>query len=292
MTGGSRGIGRECVLALAKLGCHVVIAAKTTEPQPTLPGTIFTVAKEAEDWGVQAMPYKVDIRNEKNIEQMVDAVAKRFGRIDILINNASALWWQDIADTPVKKYDLINQVNARGTFIVTKLCLPWMEKNGFGRIVTMSPPIRTEGVGGTTAYHISKFGMTLVALGAAEEMYGKGITCHSLWPATVIESLASKNFQLGDRSMWRKATILSDCVVGLCCDPDNEYTGHMLIDDEYLRSRHGFTDDDFVKYRCDPDVEPARFLAEHKSGFRVRRGAVKELEKDMTKDVLTQRSRL
>ena len=268
--------------------------AKTTDPHPTLPGTIFTVAEEARKFGVRALPFKVDLRNAEQIERMVETVVARFGRIDILINNASALWWQDIADTPTKKYDLINQVNARGTFITTKLCLPHMKKNGFGRVVTMSPPIATRGIAGRTAYCISKFGMTLTALGAAEEYFGEGITSHSLWPATIIESLASKNFQLGDRSMWRKATILSDCVVGLVCDTDEKFTGRMLIDDEYLRERHGFRDEDFVQYRCDPDVEPGRFLAQHDSSFRVRRGAVSELDKDLEKDVIDDepRSRL
>eukprot|EP00940_MAST-03C_sp_MAST-3C-sp2_P002133 g2133.t1 len=293
VTGSSRGIGRECVLALARLGCNVVVAAKTVTPHPTLPGTIYTVAKEAEALGVRALALQVDIRDEKAIERMVSAVISEFGRIDILVNNASALWWQDISDTPVKKYDLINQINARGTFVTTKFCLPHMAKNGFGRVITMSPPISTGGIAGHTAYLISKYGMTLTALGVAQEYENTGITAHSLWPATIIESLASKNFQLGDRSMWRKATILSDCVIGLVCDPDPSYTGKMLIDDEYLRHRQGFTDKDFVQYRCDPDVEPGRFLAQsHEGGFRVRRGDVRKLEKDIQNDVVGHQSRL
>ena len=172
----------------------------------------------------------------------------------------------DIADTPTKKYDLINQVNARGTFLTTKLCLPHMKKNGFGRVVTMSPPIATRGIAGRTAYCISKFGMTLTALGAAEEYFGEGITSHSLWPATIIESLASKNFQLGDVLCGERRRFYL-IAVGLVCETDEKFTGRMLIDDEYLRERHGFRDEDFVQYRCDPDVEPGRFLAQHRFFF-------------------------
>jgi len=138
-----------------------------------------------------------------------------------------------------------------------------MAKNGFGRVINMSPPISTDfrAYQGYTAYNISKFGMTMVAMGAAAEYQGKGITGHSLWPATVIERQASKNFQLGDRAMWRKADILADCVLGLVSAPDS-YTGKQLIDDEYLIAEHGFTADDMAVYRCDPDVEPPRALAE------------------------------
>jgi NAD(P)-dependent dehydrogenase (short-subunit alcohol dehydrogenase family) len=161
ITGGSRGIGRECALALARLGCNIVIAAKTITPHPTLPGTIYTVAEEVRAIGVEALPYQVDLRDAAKIEACVEAVVKKFGRVDILVNNASALWWQDIVDTPARKYDLITSINARGTFLMTRACLPHMEKNNFGRVVTMSPPIQS-GVGafqGRTAYNISKMGM-------------------------------------------------------------------------------------------------------------------------------------
>merc|ERR1712037_289426 len=180
--------------------------------------------------------------------------------IDILINNASALWWQDIRDTPMKKYDLITSVNARGTFAMTSACLPHMEKNGWGRVITMSPPIKLNHMAGHTAYNISKFGMTMVALGVAQEYKGKGITGNSLWPATVIESLVSKNFKLGLPQMWRKATIIADATMGIILEED-DFTGVMCIDNTYLRSQRGFEDDDFIRYRCDPEVEPPRALA-------------------------------
>ena len=261
VTGGSRGIGREVCLALARRGASVVIAAKTTEPQPTLPGTIYTVADEVREAGGKALAVKTDLRDVASMENCVEETVKKFGRIDILINNASALWWQNIADTPVKRYDLITQINARGTFIMTKLCLPHMEKNGFGRVITMSPPISNVAgaFAGRTAYNISKFGMTMVALGVSAEYAGKNITAHSLWPATIIESLASINFALGERDAWRKATILSDATLAAISEgPD--FTGHMLIDDTYLLSK-GLTEDDMAVYRCNPEVEPPRLLA-------------------------------
>merc|ERR1719247_1041807 len=136
---------------------------------------------------------------------------------------------------------------------MARLCLPIMEKNGYGRVISMSPPIEThyQAFKGFTAYNISKFGMTMVSMGAASEYEGKGITGHSLWPATVIESQAAENFELGDKSIWRKASILSDCVLGLVSS-DDSYTGQQLIDDEYLMQEHGFTAEDLAVYRYDP----------------------------------------
>mmetsp|Transcript_15265 Transcript_15265/g.24804 ORF Transcript_15265/g.24804 Transcript_15265/m.24804 type:complete len:295 (+) Transcript_15265:1898-2782(+) len=253
ITGASRGIGRQCALELAARGCNIVIAAKSDTPQPTLPGTIYTVAEECKKLGVGALPIRVDVRVEKDVENCIDTTMKTFGRIDILINNASALWWQDIVDTPMNRYDLINQVNARGTFMMTQKCLPHMSKAGYGHIINMSPPLTTRGAGGHGAYYISKFGMTIVALAVGEEYKGKGIAANALWPRTVVESLASENFEMGTRDVWRKATILTDSVLGILTEDRNTFTGNMLIDEEYLRSR-GVTD--FKKYRCNPDVEP------------------------------------
>jgi len=288
ITGGSRGIGRECALALARAGCNVVIAAKSTESSESLPGSIHSVAEEAKKLGVDALACKVDLRDAESIEQCVQATVEKFKRIDILINNASALWWQDIVDTPMKKYDLINQINSRGTFAMTKACLPHMSANKYGRVIVMSPPIKFGGYAGNTAYRISKFGMTMVALGVAEEYKGKGITANSLWPATVVESQASINFKLGDRTLWRKATILSDATMAILNEPDT-FTGNMLIDDDYLRSK-GLTDEDFVVYRYDPEVEPPRILSDD-SGFHsergsVKRGDVRQVKKDIVRSSL------
>lgn len=291
VTGSSRGIGRECVLALARAGCHVVVAAKSTQPQPTLPGSIYTVAAEAEALGAEALPFKVDLRDEAGVDACVNATIARWGRIDILVNNASALWWQDIVDTPLKKFDLIMDVNARGAFAMTRACLPFMYKAGFGRIVTMSPPITTDpgAYAAKTAYYMSKFGMTMVALGAAAEGRGKGVSANSLWPATIIESLASINFKMLDQKHWRKATILSDCVVALAKE-ESDYSGNMLIDDEYLRERQGFTDVELRRYRMDPSVEPPRLLASAGTtwggGKDFKRGDVRKVDDDIQRSKL------
>lgn len=293
VTGASRGIGRECVLGLAKAGCNVVIVAKSAEAAPNLPGTIFTVAREAEAMGVQAMPYQLDLRDADKCEECVKAVVGRFGRVDVLVNNASALWWHKIWDTPIKKYDLITSINTRGAFAMTRACLPHMMKGEFGRVVTMSPPIMTDPAAfdAKTAYYISKMGMTMVALGAAAEGRGHNVTGNSLWPATVVESYAAINFQLGESKHWRKATILADCVVRLACEPAS-FSGNMLVDDEYLRANHGFGDEELKRYRFDPDVEPPRLLAPGAEGWDsgaaadFTRGDVRQVEADRARSKL------
>ncbi|MAB86830.1 MAG: SDR family oxidoreductase [Rhodobacteraceae bacterium] len=275
VTGASRGIGRECALALARKGCHVVVAAKSTR-MATAPegggratdGTIESVAGEIQalchhgDATRAALPVRLDMRSEDDIHDVVAATMCAFGQLDILVHNASALYWQDIIDTPLKRFDLMHAINARGTFALTRACLPIMQSQGFGRIITMSPPIEAESryYNAKTAYAMSKYSMTMVALGAAEEGRGYGISANALWPATVVESKAASRFELGDPAHRRKASILADCVTHLCEEPD-DFTGHALIDDEYLTSRHGYTAEDLKKYRVDPDVEPRRLLA-------------------------------
>eukprot|EP00397_Hematodinium_sp_SG-2012_P051103 GEMP01059711.1.p1 GENE.GEMP01059711.1~~GEMP01059711.1.p1 ORF type:complete len:320 (+),score=69.47 GEMP01059711.1:78-1037(+) len=292
ITGASRGIGREVALALAREGCNIVVAAKSIEAQPNLPGTIFTVAKEVEALGAKALPVQVDIRDEKQCEACINKTIETFGRLDILINNASALWWHTMEKTPMKKYDLITSINTRGSFIMAKLCAPHMAKNKYGRIISMSPPIVSnyEVYKGFTAYHISKFGMTMVTLGVAAEYENDGITGNALWPATVIESQAAINFDLGEKSLWRKAQILADATVAICCDP--KCTGRALIDDEYLSER-GLTEEDLKIYRYDPSVEPPRMLAhKYRSGgdaggdAAFSRGDVKKVESDRSKDMI------
>merc|ERR1719331_2845788 len=157
VTGGSRGIGRETCLALARAGCNVAVLAKSTTDTPNLPGTIFSVAKECEEagraHGAKAIGVRCDLRNLETIDTAIAAVVEKWGRIDVLVNNASALWWQDVVDTPMNKYDLITGINARGTFAITKACLPYMKENSFGRVINMSPPILTNytAFGGHTA---------------------------------------------------------------------------------------------------------------------------------------------
>lgn len=294
ITGSTRGIGRECALSLAREGCSIVVAAKSTVEAPNLPGTIYTVAAEIEALGAKALPFKLDVRDAASCEACVAKTVEVFGRVDILVNNASALWWHQIEDTPMNKYDLITSINNRGSFALARACMPHMKKNGFGRVVSMSPPIVPEyqAYKGFTAYNISKFGMTMVAMGCAAEGVGHGITGFSLWPATVIESQASINFELGDRTMWRKASILADATVALVCE-DADFTGKQFIDDEYLMEK-GLTQSDLAHYRYDPNVEPPRALAmkahEH-SDTRLQnqgtftRGDVRKLKQDKDQSI-------
>ena len=238
---------------MAECGCAIIVAAKTVTPDPKLPGTIYTVVDEITRAGGKALPFQLDVQNEKDCEACVQFAIEKFGSIDIVINNASALWWTPIEQTPMSRFDLMMRVNARGTFALTKAALPHMKKSGWGFVINMSPPIEAKSLSNRVAYSISKFGMTLVALGVADECRGIGVAGHSLWPATIVESYAAENFSLGDRAMWRKADILVDAVLCMLCQDPKTFTGGMWVDEELLRD-NGVTD--FTGYRCDPNVEP------------------------------------
>lgn len=255
VTGASRGIGREIALSFARAGCNVVIAAKSDEPQPTLPGTIHTVAAEVRDLGVDALPVKCDVRNDDDVRKMVQSTVDTFGNVDILVCNSGALWWRNVEDTPMSRYDLVNGVNARGTFACVREVISHMRRRNFGRIIVMSPPLDVSLLKGKVAYSISKFGMTLIAMGLAREIANSGISINALWPATLIESFATKNFRMGDPKQWRKASILSDCALRIVQEPPSKLNGCALIDEDYLRSR-GTTD--LSKYQCVEGVEPEK----------------------------------
>lgn len=255
ITGGSRGIGRALALGLAGQGCDIVIAAKSTEPTEKLPGSIFTVAREVEALGVRALPVQVDVRDGEQLEAMVAQTVERFGRIDILINNAGALWWQPLLETPAKRFDLVLGVNVRASFLACRAALPHMMKRQWGHIVNMSPPLDPKMVPGRIAYCISKFGMTLLTHGLAEEMRAANIAVNSLWPVTIIESQASINWGLGSRTLWRKPDILVDCVLRIVHKEPRELTGRALLDEDFLRAE-GVTD--FSSYACVPGSQPPR----------------------------------
>jgi citronellol/citronellal dehydrogenase len=180
---------------------------------------------------------------------------ERFGRIDILINNAGALWWRPLLDTPVKRFDLVMSVNARAAFLACQAVLPHMTARRWGHIINMSPPIETRVVPGRIAYFISKFGMTLLTHGLAEEVRSDNIAVNSLWPVTIIESQASINYGLGTPAMWRKPDILVDSVLRLVQKEPSEITGRALLDEEFL-GQEGVTD--FSGYSCVPGTEPPR----------------------------------
>ena len=255
ITGASRGIGRAIALGLARHGCHIVVAAKSVESSERLPGSIHTVAKEVESLGVSALPIQIDVRDADQIEAMTAQTIQHFGSIDILINNAGALWWKPVQETPAKRFDLVMGVNARAAFLASRAVLPSMIERRWGHIINMSPPIDLKLVPGKVAYFISKFGMTLLTQGLAEEVRPQHIAVNSLWPVTIIESQASVNWGLGSREMWRKPDILVDCVLRLVQKDPAEITGQALLDEEFLR-REGITD--FSHYACVPGTNPQR----------------------------------
>jgi citronellol/citronellal dehydrogenase len=255
VTGASRGIGRAIALGLARQGCGVVVAAKSTQSRENLPGSIHTVAAEVEALGGQALAVQVDVRDEAQIEVMVARALERFGRVDLLVNNAGALHWQGILDTPAKRFDLVIGVNVRGAFFCSQAVLPAMIRQGRGHIVNMSPPLDLALVPGRIAYAISKLGMTVLTHGLSEEVRPFNVAVNSLWPVTIIESQASINWGLGTREQWRKPDILVDCVLRLAAKEPAELTGRALLDEDFLRAE-GVTD--FSGYACVPGTEPPR----------------------------------
>lgn len=255
ITGASRGIGRAIALGLARSGCDIVIAAKSTASSERLPGSIFSVAEEVERLGVKALPVQVDVRDGEQIDAMVKQAIERFGRVDVLINNAGALWWQPVLETPAKRFDLVMGVNARAAFLACRAVLPHMIERRWGHIINMSPPIDLKIVPGKVAYFISKFGMTLISHGLAEEVRDSNIAVNSLWPVTIVESQASINWGMGSRDLWRKPDILVDCVLRLVQKEPTQVTGRALLDEDFLREE-GVTD--FGGYSCVPGTHPPR----------------------------------
>lgn len=245
MSGGSRGIGLAIALRAAQDGANVVIAAKTAEPHPKLPGTVYTAAKEIEAAGGQALPVVCDIRDEANVQAAVDATVEKFGGIDICVNNASAISLTGTEATTMKKYDLMNQVNARGTFLMSKLCLPYLKKSDHAHILNLSPPLdmSAKWFKNHTAYTMAKYGMSMCTLGMSEEFKHLGIGVNSLWPLTAIDTAAVRNVLGGDQmaKMSRTADILSDAAhVVLTKDP-KKFTGRFVVDEVILREE-GVTD--------------------------------------------------
>jgi citronellol/citronellal dehydrogenase len=256
VTGASRGIGRRIALDLGQAGASVVVAAKTVRPHPTLPGTIDETACEVREAGGRALAVRVNVRDDESLERLVDSTLEEFGRIDALVNNAGALWWKPVLDTPARRFDLVMEVNVRAAFLLSRrVARTMIDRGAGGHIVMMSPPLDLEPHPGMVAYTISKLGMTMTAMGLADELRGAGVSVCSLWPATMIESLATVNWKLGTPAEWRKPEILSDATLALLRKDPGDFTGRQLIDEDFLREE-GVTD--FAGYRCVPDAEPPR----------------------------------
>jgi citronellol/citronellal dehydrogenase len=256
ITGASRGIGKAIGLRAAKDGANVVIAAKTTEPHPKLAGTIYSAAEEIEKAGGKALACVVDVRDEGQIADAVAKAVAKFGGIDILVNNASAISLTGTTATPMKRFDLMHQINTRGTFACSQACIPHLAKAKNPHILNLSPPLNMEArwFAPHVAYTMAKFGMSLCVLGMAEELKGEGIAVNALWPRTVIATAAVQNLLGGDEVIKGSRTpdIMADAAHVILTRPSREYTGHFAIDDEVLASA-GVKD--LSKYSMVPGAE-------------------------------------
>ena len=254
VTGASRGIGLAIALKAARDGANVAIAAKTEAPHPKLPGTIYTAAQEIEKAGGRALPLVVDVRDEQAVKNAIDKTAGTFGSLDIVVNNASAIQLTGVTDTDMRRFDLMHQINTRGTFMVSKYAIPHLEKAANPHVLMLSPPldIQEKWFAPHTGYSIAKYGMSLVVLGLAGELRPKGIAVNALWPRTTIATAAVKNLLGGDVLMRRSrsAEILADAAYRIFLKPARSFSGNFLIDDVFLAGE-GVTD--FEQYRIDPN---------------------------------------
>ena len=255
MSGGSRGVGLEIAKALGKDGANIAILAKTTEPHPTLPGTIFTAADEIEEVGGTALPIVCDIRYEDQVEAAVEATVNKFGGIDICINNASAIHLTDTVNTPMKRYDLMHNINVRGTFMLSQKCIPHLIKGDNSHILTLSPPldIARKWFGMTLAYTTAKYGMSLVAHGLAEELEKHNVASNCLWPRTSLDTAAVRNV-IGEELVKgsRKPSIYADAAYAVLKRDSSSCTGNFFLDQDVLEEE-GVTD--FEQYAIDPEAK-------------------------------------
>ena len=245
MSGGSRGIGLAIAVRAARDGANVAIIAKTDEPDPRLPGTIHTAAAEIEAAGGTALPIVGDVREEASVAAAVSATVERFGGVDIVVNNASAINLANVGDLPTKRYDLMLDINARGTFLLTSLALPHLAKAANPHVLTLSPPLNMDRkwLAAHAPYTVSKYAMTMLTLGVAESRREQGIAANCLWPRTIIATAAVQNLLGGDAAVAvsRRPEIMGDAAFEILTRPARECTANTFIDDEVL-AEAGVTD--------------------------------------------------
>jgi citronellol/citronellal dehydrogenase len=251
ISGGSRGIGLEIALRAARDGANVALIAKTGEPHPHLPGTVFTAAEAIEAAGGRALPVVGDIRDASQVESAVAATVERFGGVDVCVNNASAINLAGTEALDMKRYDLMQDINTRGTFVVSRACIPHLKRAENPHILTLSPPISLEPrwLGPHVAYTIAKYGMSLCALGFAAELREDGIASNALWPRTLIATAAVQNLLGGDEAMAasRKPQLYADAAYAVITRPSRECTGNTLLCEDVL-AEAGVTDMDLYAY--------------------------------------------
>jgi citronellol/citronellal dehydrogenase len=261
ITGASRGIGKAIGLRAARDGARVAVVAKTSAPHAKLPGTIFTAAEEIRAAGGEALPLAVDIRDEDQVRGAVETVVAAFGGIDILVNNASAISLTGTLETPLKRFDLMHQVNTRGTFLCSQACLPHLQRAANPHILNLSPPLNLEArwFAPHVAYTMAKYGMSLCVLGMAEEFRGQGIAVNALWPRTAIATSAVQNLLGGAEAVrrCRRPEILADAAHIILCRDSRQCSGKFFVDEEVLAGA-GITD--LSAYRADPATPEAELL--------------------------------
>jgi len=255
ITGASRGIGKAIALRAARDGARIIVAAKSAEEDPRLPGTIFSAAGEIQAAGGEALPLVVDVRDEAQVEAAVARGVEKFGGIDILVNNASAIGLSPVADTPMKRYDLMMDINVRGAYLCAKMCLPHLVQAENPHILTLSPPLNLspQWFARHCAYTVSKYSMSLVSMGLAEELRDQGIASNALWPRTLIATAALKIASPGGTARARLPSIMADAAWHMLTQPSRSYTGQQELDEHVLRAA-GFTD--FTQYSENLAIEP------------------------------------
>ncbi|CAD6197867.1 unnamed protein product [Caenorhabditis auriculariae] len=269
ITGASRGIGKEIALKLAKDGANIVIAAKTATPHPKLPGTIYTAAEEIEKAGGKALACVVDVRDEQAVKKAVEEAVKKFGGIDILINNASAISLTTTDDTEMKRYDLMHQINTRGTFLLTKTCLPYLKKGSNPHVLNISPPLLMEPrwFGNHVAYTMAKYGMSMCVLGQHEEFRDFGIAVNALWPLTGVWTAAMDMLSGSEgRDNSRKPEIMADAAYVILSKDSRQFTGNFAIDQDILENA-GIRDFDRYSYVKNASLHPDVFIPEGKYDY-------------------------
>ncbi len=256
VTGASRGIGKALALRLAREGAAVAVAAKSQESTERLPGSIHQTAAEIRAAGGRALAIQTDVRDEDAVRNMIEKTVAEFGRLDILVNNAGAIWTQPILQTPPKRFDLLMDVNVRAAYVACHYALPHMVKQRWGHVLNMCPRLTLDPSPGKVAYMISKLGMTRLAIGLSEEHRHDNVAGNSLWPRTIIETQASINWKMADRSQWRTPEIVCDASLALFAQEPHTATGRQWIDEELLAELAGVTD--FDHYWCEgkPPASP------------------------------------
>lgn len=256
ISGASRGIGKAIALRAARDGANIVVAAKTVEPDPRIPGTIHSAAEEIIAAGGKALPLQVDIRSEDSVLGAVEAAVAEFGGLDVLVNNASAIGLTGTEATPMKRFDLMHQVNTRGTYLCSRACIPYLKKSDNPHVLNLSPPLNLHPrwFAPHVAYTMAKYGMSMCVLGMAEEFRKQGVAFNALWPRTVIETVAVLNLPGGGPAIakkGRKPAIMADAAHAILCRDSRECTGNFFIDEDVLREDGA---ESFTAYQVDPDL--------------------------------------